>query len=130
MEKKLKHLDFLQLIITRMNANSFLLKGWAVTLVVALFALDVSKTDINFVKIALLPILLFWLLDGYFLYQERLFRDVYDLVRLKDEGDIDFSMKRVSCPCKYLRTIFSKTLLLFHGALFVSTALILYKGGF
>ncbi len=130
MEKKMKHLDFLQLIITRMNANSFLLKGWAVTLVVALFALNISKTSINFIKISFLPILLFWVLDGYFLYQERLFRSVYDEVRLKKEEEIDFSMKRDSCPCNYLASVFSKTLLLFYGALVLTTAFILFKGGF
>lgn len=45
MENKLKHLDFLQLVITRMNVNSFSLKGWAVTLVSALFAFA-AKTQI------------------------------------------------------------------------------------
>ena len=31
-ENKRKHLEFIQQVITRMNANSFLIKGWAVTL--------------------------------------------------------------------------------------------------
>ena len=130
MDKKMKHLDFLQLVITRMNANSFLLKGWAVTLVVALFALDISKTSISFIKISFLPAILFWMLDGYFLYQERLFRDLYDSVRMKDESQIDFSMKRPSDAWKFLSAVFSKTLCLFYGALVITTAYILFKGGF
>ena len=130
MEKKMKHLDFIQGIITRMNANSFMLKGWAVTLVVALFALDISKENISFVKIALLPVFLFWLLDGYFLYQERLFRSVYDNVRLKQENEIDFNMKRNSCLWRFIKAVFSKTLCLFYGALFAAILLILFKGGF
>ncbi len=130
MEQKMKHLDFLQLAITRMNANSFLLKGWAVTLVVALFALDISKTSISFIKISFLPAILFWLLDGYFLYQERLFRDLYDSVRMKDESQIDFSMKRPSDSWKFFGAVFSKTLSLFYGALIITTAYILFKGEF
>lgn len=47
MEKKLKHLDFLQLVITRMNVNSFFLKGWSVTLVAALFAFATKKQTAN-----------------------------------------------------------------------------------
>jgi len=130
MEKKIKHLDFIQLIITRMNADSFLLKGWAVTLVVALFALDISKTSVNFIRISFLPAILFWVLDGYFLYQERLFRELYDEVRLKDESQIDFSMKRTSSTKKFFSAVLSKTLTLFYGALIVTTAYILFRGGF
>ena len=37
---KLKHLEFIQGIITRMANNSFMLKGWAVTLVAGIFALS------------------------------------------------------------------------------------------
>lgn len=130
MEKKMKHLDFIQLVITRMNANSFLLKGWVVTLVVALFALEISKTSSSFVKISLLPAILFWVLDGYFLYQERLFRELYDEVRIKNEAQIDFSMKRASSAKKFFGAVFSKTLILFYGALIVTTAYILFRGGF
>ena len=39
-DKKLKHLEFVQNVITRMNTNSFLIKGWSVTLVAAIFALS------------------------------------------------------------------------------------------
>jgi len=130
MEKKMKHLDFMQLVITRMNANSFLLKGWAVTLVVALFALDISKTSVSFIKISFLPAILFWVLDGYFLYQERLFRELYDEVRLKDESQIDFSMKRTNSIRKFFSAVLSKTLILFYGALIITTAFILFRGGF
>ena len=31
-EEKLKHLEFIQSVISRMSANSFFLKGWGVTL--------------------------------------------------------------------------------------------------
>lgn len=130
MEKKIKHLEFIQLIITRMNTNSFLLKGWAVTLVVALFALNISKTSIGFIKTSFLPVILFWVLDGYFLYQERLFRELYNEVRLKDELQIDFSMKRTSSTRKFIEALLSKTLTLFYGALIVTTAYILFRGGF
>jgi len=37
MEKKLKHLEMLQGVINRMANNSFLLKGWSVVLISALF---------------------------------------------------------------------------------------------
>ena len=36
---KLKHLEFIQAAINRMAGNLFMLKGWSVTLIAALFAL-------------------------------------------------------------------------------------------
>ena len=40
-----------------------------------------------------MPVLLFWGLDGYFLWQERLFRALYDHVRMLENGEVDFSMR-------------------------------------
>jgi hypothetical protein len=74
-EKKLKHLEFIQNIITRMNANSFAIKGWSVTLVSALFALAADKADMKFILVALLPVAVFWILDGFFLSQEKQYRN-------------------------------------------------------
>mgnify|MGYP000831934822 CR=1 FL=1 len=39
MDAKTKHLELLQIIIQRIANNSFLLKGWTVTLIVAIFTL-------------------------------------------------------------------------------------------
>lgn len=93
MDKKLKHLEMIQAVISRMAGNSFLLKGWSVTLTAAVFALASNKNShALLVLIALLPVTMFWWLDGYFLHQERLFRKLYDHVRLQKEEEIDFSM--------------------------------------
>ena len=123
MEKKLKHLEMLQAIISRMSRNSFLLKGWNVVLVSAIFALASTESKASLVFLAYLPAAIFWLLDGYFLHQERLFRKLYDKVRLMAEEDIDFSMN--TAPVKievasWLRVAFSRTLLLFHGAILLT----------
>src|SRR5712692_9978631 len=92
MDSKLKHLEFVQSVVSRMAGNSFLLKGWSVTLAAALFALSAKDANPRLIAIAYYPILVFWLLDGYFLSQERLFRALYDKVRKTPESEIDFSM--------------------------------------
>ena len=68
---KLKHLEFIQNIITRMNSNSFLIKGWSITLISALFALAAKDSNINYVLITYVVIPVFWLLDGFFIATER-----------------------------------------------------------
>lgn len=44
-EDLLKHLEFIQYIINRMAKNSFLLKGWTVTIVAAFFALAAQNLE-------------------------------------------------------------------------------------
>lgn len=91
-ENNIKHLEMIQGVITRMGTNSFMLKGWAVTLVAGLFALSDKKTDQGFFLIAYMPTVLFWILDSYYLLQERRFRVIYDKVR-ENTTDYNFSMK-------------------------------------
>lgn len=81
-EDTTKHLEFVQGVIARMGSNSFLLKGWTVTLTSALFALAAKDARPLFVLVALFPALSFWGLDAYYLRQERLFRKLYDDLRL------------------------------------------------
>ena len=119
MEAKLKHLEMIQAVISRMAHNSFLLKGWSVTLVAAIFALAATRdTDTLFIVIiALLPTLMFWGLDAYFLRQERLFRRLYDHVRACSEADIDFSMYTLPYQADvagWSAVVLSKTVLAFH----------------
>jgi len=49
MEIKLKHLEMIQGIINRMAGNFFLLKGWCITLISALFALAANNSNPFFV---------------------------------------------------------------------------------
>jgi hypothetical protein len=92
MDTQLKHLDLIQGVINRMSGNTFALKGWAVTLVAALFALSGKETDKLYFLITYVPIFMFWGLDAYYLLQGRLFRSLYDKVRGLEEAEIDFNM--------------------------------------
>ncbi len=117
MENKQKHLEFIQTVINRMAGNCFLLKGWAITLVTALFALSAKDSNHNYFLIAYFPVIIFWILNGYFLSQERLFRALYDHVRKLDEPKIDFSMSTSgfeNSKNNWLCSIFSQTLLIFY----------------
>ena len=89
---KHKHLEFVQTAVNRMAGNLFLLKGWSITLIAALFALAAKDSNKFYILIAYFPLFIFWSLDGYFLSQERKFRALYDYVRKLDESKIDFSM--------------------------------------
>ena len=93
MENKLKHLEMVQSVINRMANNSFMLKGWAVTLVAGIFVLAGKDTDKLYFLVVYIPVIVFWGLDSYYLLQERLYRGLYEKVRLSEESEIDFSLR-------------------------------------
>jgi len=120
MENKLKHLEFIQLIITRMNVNSFLLKGWCVTIVAAVFALYASNQNICVIIIGVLPTIIFWFLDAYYLTQERKFRGLYnDVAGVSDNPRQlkEFEMRPdlyTKGKYSYFNVLFSKTIWLLY----------------
>ena len=77
-EEKQQHLEFIQNIVTRMNTNSFQIKGWMITIVSALLAIYASTQNAYFVLTAIFPAVIFWFLDTYYLTQERKFRGLYN----------------------------------------------------
>jgi hypothetical protein len=128
-ERKLAHLQMLQSVISRLAGNSFLLKGWSVTLVSALYALAAAKANIDFVYLTYFPVVMFWGLDAYFLRQERLYRRLCDQVRVLSEDSIDFSMDTTSVASEvhsWPRTFFSPTLLAFYGVVFGTVVLVMF----
>lgn len=116
--------------VNRMASNLFLLKGWTVTLIAALFALAAKDAKPAYALIAYIPAFMFWLLDAYFLSQERRFRSLYDHVRVLEENQIDFSMNTE--PFKkeprnlFWHAFFSLTLRLYYGALIATMLLVMY----
>ena len=121
MNNKINHLEFIQGVINRLASDSFRMKGWCVVLVAALFILLAREGRIEFLAVAWVPVVFFWGLDGYFLWQERLYRALYDHVRVLEEGEIDFSMDvspfKTGRPRTWPSATFSRTLLIFYGAL-------------
>jgi hypothetical protein len=125
-----KEIDLIQGIINRMSQNSFLLKGWAITIIVAVLALSkdtiVIKDITYFSLILLIPLLVFWYLDAFFLHKERCYIKLYDWVienRLKTEDfQYNLNYKRFKKETASVgKIMFSTTLITFYGI----TALIL-----
>lgn len=91
-ENKNKHLDFIHNTINRMSGNSFLIKGWTISIISVLFIFTDNELNEEFLLISIIAVIVFWYLNAFFLLQERKFRAVYDKVRLLSEEEIDFSM--------------------------------------
>ena len=131
MESKHKHLELIQGVVNRHATNSFRVKGWTVVLVTALFVLLAKEERLDVAYIALAPVLAFWGLDGYYLWQERLLRALYDHARVMDEREIDFSMDTQAFRTGWKRTwigaTLSVTLVSFFGALIIAIVLVVFN---
>jgi hypothetical protein len=118
-----KEIDLIQGIIGRMANNSFLLKGWLVSLVVVVLALTkdtiVVAESSYFTLLLLLPVIVFWYLDAFFLHKERCYRKLYEWVianrNTTDEFLYNLNYKRFEKDVKNIFFImFSKTLWTFY----------------
>ncbi|MRX40159.1 hypothetical protein GJU43_12800 [Flavobacterium sp. LC2016-23] len=78
LEKKIQHREFVQNIITRMNANSFQIKSLTITIISAFLAIYATTTKELFLIIPIPIVVLFWFLDTYYLQQERKFKGIYN----------------------------------------------------
>lgn len=119
MEAKLKHLEFIQDVISRMATNSFLFKGWTVTIAAALSSFGAIDSRIALFVIAVASTCLFWGLDAYYLWLERCFINVYEEVSKKSETDIDFSMKfdKKGAARRWFGTCWRPHLVFFYGTI-------------
>lgn len=132
-EKKIKHIEMIEAIIERMAKNSFQLKGWSMTLITLVGAISAQGSDKRFILLAFIPILGFWILDSFYLQQERKYKQLYKNIVAKNESQIDFNMdtskatgtteemKRL-CFC---RCLFSITEVCFYPLLTVALIVLL-----
>lgn len=79
-----KEIDLIQGCINRMAQNSFLIKGWMVTLFAVILALVPEKVEpcnrIFLGAIMVVIVIMFWYLDGFFLATEKNYQAVYSWV--------------------------------------------------
>lgn len=124
---KIKHLEFIQSTITRMNQNSFQIKGWMITLVSALLALYASSEKVVYILIAIVPAVVFWFLDAYYLQQEGRFRGVYNDVAGLSPDDSRITVREFEMPIQkyqcgkycYFNVLFSRTIFPLYGIVIV-----------
>lgn len=129
-----KHLEFLQAAIARMAGHSFLVKGWTVTLTTAIMGLAVRDGGRDLTLIGLLPVLVFALLDAYYLALERGFRERFKAAAevYLAGGPPDFDMSSGFKAAALFDALRRPVVLLLHGLLvlvLIGTWLLLGRGG-
>ncbi len=123
-----KEIDLIQGVINRMASNSFMLKGWLISLIAVVLALSkdslFSCNAIFVCSILCFPILIFWYLDAFFLHREKCYRALYEWViknRMNTNDNLyslDYRPHQKKVKSLF-RIMFSKTLFPFYGLSFI-----------
>lgn len=132
---KVKHLEMIENLIERMAKNCFQLKAWTMALVALIGGLAAKDSERKFIIIAFIPIIVFLLLDTYYLRIERQYRMLYKTITAKDDDKIDFSMElsqiqnlsiQDSKKICFLNCLFSVTELIFYLPITLSLFVIIH----
>ena len=130
-----KEIDLIQNCISRMANNSFLLKGWAISIIAVVIAISDARNNPFFLFCCIwVPLICFWYLDAFFLHAEKMYRKMYEWVlRERPKNNVEYLYdlnphrfeKGVDGFCKVM---FSKTLCVFYGIpLLIITLILLYQ---
>jgi hypothetical protein len=112
-----KHMDYIQSVISRLANNSFVMKGWALTLSSTILGFAASQGQVTLALAAVMPAVVFWVLDTYYLRQERAFREMFNDVAAKRVGNFEIRPVEYAKRQSWLKVGRSISLSLFYGAI-------------
>lgn len=110
---RLKHLDHIQAIISRLSFFSMMYKLGALFIILPV-SMFVSVEN-NIFCIALIGMCL--VLDAYYLHQERLFRKLYSTVLQKKDDELEFKMNAhiYEDDISFVHALFATTTMHYYG---------------
>jgi hypothetical protein len=127
---RVKYLEMIQAVVSRMSGHSFLVRGWAVTLVSALLAVSAREQQVRFALLALVATAAFWGLDAFYLGHERLFRGLFNRVRKATDAELSrepYSLSTGGLSAKlFLDAGLSLAVILVHGVLLLSIVAVVF----
>jgi hypothetical protein len=119
-ENTREYLKMLQVIITRLNTNSFQIKTIATTIITSFMVFMYEKNQDKIVNFTICVIVfMFWVLDTYFLRSEKAYRKKYNetvYVNNHDNGkkckiyDLDITEKLKEKDILFCKVMVSKTI--------------------
>jgi hypothetical protein len=121
------HLALIQGVVARQAGNSFLIKGWTVTLVAGLSALAANQSDRSFAWLAVGVVVVFSFLDAFYLALERAFRRLYsDVVAGQNTQPWTLDAGRVG-PADVLGGLTGFAVWPLHGAALIGALVVAYS---
>ena len=127
---RVKHLEMIQAVISRLGNEAALIRGWALTVSSAFFAFAAQNFSWRVAAVGLLPVVAFWGLNAYYLRAERQYRKLYDRVRKRESNEPFLMNARDEGVESWIRTSVSVTLWPFYGVIMLVGVLTVIAGAF
>jgi hypothetical protein len=115
--KVIEHLKLIQPIITRMNSSSFSIKGYSLIIFSAFIIYAFKEHCIPVYIVSYFLLFLLSLIDRFYLWQERLFKKLYDYISKQSTTDFSMNRDKQKKEIKYRKTFFSISIFPFYFAL-------------
>lgn len=131
-DDKRSHLEFIQGVINRLSSNTFLFKGWSITIISAIFTAMIATGNNDLLWLILGIVLMFWAIDAYYLMLERSYRKLYKQVAETSSEKISYEMNvgqfiKLSAWFEAFRR---PVLLLFYGVVLIVVTWIIISNNF
>lgn len=114
-----EHLTMIQTVIARLANNSFVVKGWSVTLTAALLGFAAADNDASFAWIAFGAATVFAVLDARYLALEGKYIDLYNAARVSTDDDWNLTPERPKAA-DVIKALLSWSVGLVHGVAMVA----------
>ena len=128
-EEKISYLQMIQEPIGRMSTASAIFKGFAATVVSGIAVLTYSDLNIMVLSLSFVPVVLFAILDIYYMQLEKKYRYLYEQVR-SDKRAIDFSMEttknKKAAKARIWDCIKSPSIWMFYPAMITILFIVIY----
>jgi len=117
----LTHLQMIQDVIKRMAHCSFQLKQWSIIVFSAKLSIIISLGYLSYVPsdlacfstiLVIIPFMVFWAMDAFYLRQERAYRKLYDIIRAREKTNYDMAV--TVDDISYFKCVISRTLFYFY----------------
>lgn len=131
-DDKRSHLEFIQGVINRLSSNTFLFKGWSITIISAIFTAMIATSNNDLLWLILGIVLMFWAIDAYYLMLERSYRKLYKRVAETSSEKINYEMN-VDQFIKFsawFEAFRRPVLLLFYGVVLIVVIWIIISNNF
>ena len=123
---RIEHIKIIQGVIERLGRNSFAMKAGALTAFAGLVTVSIAINHWLVSLVGIVPIVLLWSLDAFWIRYERLYRLLYDEVRVGEAPNFG-SEQYMSMDTAHLdsqtggimRVMFNRTLPLFYAPLVI-----------
>jgi hypothetical protein len=127
-ELRVKHLEMLQSLITRMAGYGASFKSYCITVATAVIGFAFTLHRPAIAALALLPVIAFGVADAQYLRVERRFRDVFNLVRKEGWDTLpSFDINLASTPERsFLNAVTSWSIVWFYAPLAVGVLLAVF----